>query len=62
MLRNDGTELSPDVTVRVHDSTADMRDMVLPMRSDGTGGMSADELAELITRDGMVGVSLPKTP
>jgi nitrile hydratase len=62
VLREFGTELGPDVTVRVHDSTADMRYMVLPMRPAGTAGMSETELAELVTRDSMIGVSVPKTP
>ena len=62
VLREFGTELGPDVTVRVHDSTADMRYMVLPMRPSGTAGMSETELAELVTRDSMIGVSVPKTP
>ena len=62
VLREFGTELSSDVAVRVHDSTADMRYMVLPLRPEGTEGMSETELAELVSRDSMVGVSLPKTP
>ena len=62
VLREFGTELGPDVTVRVHDSSADMRYMVLPMRPSGTAGMSETELAELVTRDCMIGVSVPKTP
>jgi nitrile hydratase len=62
VLREFGTELSPDIAVRVHDSTADMRYMVLPKRPDGTEGMSEEQLAELVTRDSMVGVSVAKTP
>jgi nitrile hydratase len=62
VLREFGTELPDDVAVRVHDSTADMRYMVLPMRPEGTEGMSEEDLAALVTRDSMVGVSLPKTP
>ena len=62
VLREFGTEIGANVSVRVHDSTADMRYMVLPMRPEGTEGMSADQLAELVTRDSMIGVSLPKTP
>ncbi len=62
VLREFGTELGPEVTVRVHDSTADMRYMVLPMRPAGTEGLSETELTELITRDSMIGVALPKTP
>lgn len=62
VLREFGTELGPDIAVRVHDSTADMRYMVLPKRPDGTEGMSEEQLAELVTRDSMVGVSVAKTP
>ncbi len=59
VLAEFGTELGDDVEIRVHDSTADMRYMVLPMRPDGTEGMSEAELAEIVTRDCMVGVALP---
>jgi hypothetical protein len=46
-----GTELADTVTVRVHDSNADMRYLVLPMRPPGTEGWSEDALAHLVTRD-----------
>lgn len=59
VLREFGTDLPDDVTVRVHDSTADMRYLVLPLRPAGTEGWSEDRLAALVTRDSMVGVSLP---
>lgn len=62
VLREFGTELPDDVTVRVHDSTADMRYLILPMRPAGTEGWSEDRLAELVTRDSMIGVSLPRAP
>jgi nitrile hydratase len=62
VLAEFGTQLPDGVEVRVHDSTADMRYLVLPMRPQGTEGMSADALAALVTRDCMVGVSLPKQP
>lgn len=62
VLREFGIELGPEVAVRVHDSTADMRYMVLPMRPAGTEGMSEAELAELVTRDSMIGVALPTRP
>ena len=62
VLAEFGTELPENVTVRVHDSTADMRYMVLPRRPDGTEGLGEAELAGLVTRDSMIGVSLPKTP
>jgi nitrile hydratase len=62
VLAEFGTALSDDVEVRVHDSTADLRFLVLPMRPAGTDGMSQEELAGLVTRDSMIGVSLPKNP
>ncbi|MBI2586542.1 MAG: nitrile hydratase subunit alpha, partial [Rhodospirillales bacterium] len=43
--------------VRVHDSTADLRYMVLPMRPDGTKGLNEKALAKLVTRDSMIGVT-----
>jgi nitrile hydratase alpha subunit len=60
VLREFGTEIADDVTVRVHDSTADMRYLVLPLRPAGTAGWSEERLAGLVTRDSMVGVSVPK--
>ena len=57
-----GTPLSEDVEIKVHDSTADMRYMVLPMRPDGTDGMSEADLTELVTRDCMIGVTVPQGP
>lgn len=57
VLAEFGTKLSDDVDVRVHDSTADMRYLVLPMRPAGTGEMGEEELAALVTRDTMVGVA-----
>lgn len=59
VLREFGTAISDDVELRVHDSTADMRYLVLPMRPDGTEGMSEADLAKLVSRDSMVGVALP---
>jgi len=59
VLREFGTELPDGVTVRVHDSTADMRYLVLPLRPAGTEGWSEERLAGLVTRDSMVGVSVP---
>jgi nitrile hydratase subunit alpha len=52
-----GTELPADVEVRVFDSSADIRYLVLPLRPRGTEGMSEAELAELVTRDSMIGVT-----
>ena len=57
-----GAELPADAEVRVLDSTADLRYLVLPRRPNGTDGMSAVELAELVTRDSMIGVTDALTP
>jgi nitrile hydratase len=57
VLREFGTEIPDDVAIRVHDSTADMRYLILPMRPGGSDGMSEGELAELVTRDSMIGVA-----
>ena len=59
VLREFGLDLADDVTVRVHDSTADMRYLVLPMRPAGTEGWSEAQLASLVGRDTMVGVAVP---
>ena len=59
VLREFGTVLPDNVTVRVHDSNADMRYVVIPMRPAGTEGWSEEQLAELLTRDTLVGVTLP---
>ena len=61
VLKEFGTEIANSVEVRVHDSTADMRYLVLPMRPQGTEKLNEEQLASLITRDCMVGVSLPRT-
>jgi nitrile hydratase len=60
VLREFGTELPDGVAVRVHDSTADMRYLVLPMRPAGTVGFTEKQLAALVTRDSMIGVSVPQ--
>ncbi|NOG72447.1 nitrile hydratase subunit alpha [Roseicella sp. DB1501] len=57
-----GTTLPAGTKVRVVDSTADYRWMVLPMRPEGTEGWSEDQLAALVTRDALVGVALPQVP
>ncbi len=62
VLREFGTEIPDDWQIRVHDSTADMRYMVLPRRPDGTDGLDEAALAELVTRDCMIGVTRPTTP
>jgi nitrile hydratase len=55
-----GTQIPDDVEIRVVDSTADYRWMVLPMRPKGTEGWSVEKLASIITRDALVGVALPR--
>lgn len=56
VMREFGSEPSADVEVRVHDSTADVRYLVLPERPAGTENLSEAELAQLVTRDSLVGV------
>lgn len=60
VLREFGLDLHHDVTVRVHDSTADMRYLVLPARPAGTEGWSEEQLASIVTRDCMIGVAVPR--
>ena len=60
VLAEFGLTLADDVLVRVHDSTADLRYLVLPLRPAGTSGWSEAELATLATRDTMVGVAVPR--
>jgi nitrile hydratase len=60
VLKEFGTELPASVTLRTHDSNADMRYLVLPERPAGTAGWSQDQLAAIVTRDCMVGVAFPK--
>ncbi|QIE45338.1 nitrile hydratase subunit alpha [Pseudohalocynthiibacter aestuariivivens] len=62
VLREFGVDLPDGIRVRVHDSTADMRYIVLPARPKGTDGMDADALAALVTRDSMIGAGLARTP
>ena len=57
-----GTSLPDDVEVRVFDSSADIRYLVLPMRPRGTEGMTEEQLSELVTRDSMIGVTLAREP
>lgn len=57
VLKEFGLELAPDIEVRVYDSTADMRYLVIPQRPVGTEGMSEEALAGLVTRDSMIGVT-----
>ena len=60
VLAEFGLDIADKVTIRVHDSTADMRYLVLPMRPAGTEGWSEERLASLVNRDSMIGVALPK--
>ena len=62
VLREFGVELPDGVEVRVWDSSSDLRYMVLPERPSGTADMTEAELAELVTRDSMIGVGLPRVP
>ena len=59
VMREFGLDLPNDVEVRVHDSTADIRYLVLPVRPAGTEGWSEADLAKLVTRDSMIGVMDP---
>jgi nitrile hydratase subunit alpha len=60
VMREFGFEPPEGVEVAVHDSTADIRYMVLPMRPPGTEDMNEEQLAELVTRDSLIGVSVPR--
>ena len=60
VMREFGFEPPEGVEVLVHDSTADVRYMVLPMRPPGTEGMDEEELAGLVTRDSLVGAGIPR--
>jgi len=62
VLREFGLELPEKVAVRVHDSTADLRYLVLPMRPPRTEGYTEAQLAALVTRDSMIGTALPRAP
>ena len=56
VLAEMGTEIADDVEVRVWDSSAEARYLVLPMRPSGTGGFTEEQLAGVVTRDSMIGV------
>ena len=60
VLREFGLDLPEDTRVQVHDSTADMRYMVLPRRPEGTEGWSRAQLAAIVSRDCMIGVAVPQ--
>jgi nitrile hydratase len=62
VLAEFGTKIAAKARIRVHDSNADMRYMVLPMRPARTEGWSEARLAGLVTRDCLIGVALPKIP
>jgi nitrile hydratase len=62
VLRDFGVELPADTEIRIWDSTAEMRYLVIPLRPEGTAGWSEEELARLVTRDSMIGTGLPKRP
>jgi nitrile hydratase subunit alpha len=62
VLADFGVELPRDTQIRVWDSTAETRFLVLPMRPAGTEGFSAERLAQLVTRDSMIGTALAKQP
>ena len=62
VLREFGLAVEPEREVRVWDSSAEMRYMVLPMRPSGTEGMTEEELAPLITRDALIGVAEVRLP
>jgi nitrile hydratase len=62
VLRDFGIELPTDTEIRVWDSTAEMRYLVLPMRPVDTQGWSEEQLASIVTRDCMIGTGLPMLP
>ena len=62
VMREFGLSLDDGIEVRVLDSTADLRYLVLPRRPAGTDNMSEEELSGLVTRDSMIGVAEARTP
>jgi nitrile hydratase len=62
VLSEFGLELPEQMQVRVHDSTADMRYIVLPAQPEASLGLTEEELAAWVTRDSMIGVGLPQAP
>jgi nitrile hydratase subunit alpha len=62
VLADFGVTLPPDTEIRIWDSTAETRFLVVPIRPAGTEGWSEEQLATLVTRDCMVGAGLPKSP
>jgi nitrile hydratase subunit alpha len=62
VLADFGVHLPPEREIRVWDSTAEVRYLVLPQRPAGTEGLDEDQLAALVTRDSMIGTGLPRSP
>lgn len=62
VLADFGVSLPEDTEIKVWDSTAEVRYLVIPVRPDGTDGMSEERLAELVTRDSMIGTGLVHAP
>jgi nitrile hydratase subunit alpha len=62
VLAEFGMEIGPEVELRVHDSTAEQRYLVLPLRPAGTEDFTEEQLAELVTRNSMIGTGRPLTP
>jgi nitrile hydratase len=62
VLAEFGVTLDPATRVEVHDSTAEIRYLVIPQRPEGTEGFTMDQLAELVTRNAMIGTGLALAP
>lgn len=62
VLKEFGVDLTEDAEIRVWDSNAELRYLVLPQRPAGTEGMSEEQLAELVTRDSMIGTAVVEAP
>jgi nitrile hydratase len=62
VLAEFGVELPETTRIRVWDSTAEVRYLVVPMRPEGTESLGEDELADLVTRDSMIGTGLALSP
>src|SRR4029077_5408551 len=62
VLKDFGVELPAETEIRVWDSTAEIRYLVVPQRPAGTEGWSEEKLAQLVTRDSMIGTGLPRSP
>lgn len=62
VLEEFGLKLSTETKIRVWDSTAELRYLVVPMRPKGTEGLSSDQLADLVTRDSMIGTGFAREP